>query len=152
MTHYTDNQRPPMSKRDKLVHERINILHILSIGCEMLNKGYRDSLADTLKTLHRVHSDFHVDVLSTYVFEWFGDTYTKEDGMIVIMEDKKEMIVIIKLKSGQYEGEWRVYEVDEYDFLDDAYLRAEAQAEQDAESAYERYYDSKTIYDDPRGY
>jgi hypothetical protein len=37
-------------------------------------------------------------------------------------------------------------------FRYDADLEAEAQWEQEAESAYEKYYDSKTIYDDPRGY
>lgn len=146
--------RKPISERDRKVKVRIDMLNDIAESVEALTKGDRKPLANTLKYIHNVYQNgYTVNMASDCTFDFFHDyTYTKDDGMIVVEEDSKPLIVVLQLKAGQCEGEWRVYEIDEEDFKDDATLRAESQAEIDAENAYEKYYDSKTIYDDPRGY
>jgi len=138
--------------RNKQVEIRRSMYGLLSRGCERINQeGDRSLLASTLKSIHNETIGFSVDMKSDYVFNLFGEKYTKDDNMIVVMEGVKELITVLKLKSGDYKGEWRVYEVSPYDFETDEQQEAEALWEREAESAYEKYLDYKASFDDPRG-
>lgn len=147
------NHKKPMSARDEKVYRRNMMLSMVMRGCDLLNKGNRNALAGALKYIHNSYKNgWSVDCKPESKHELFHYTYTKDDGMIVVKEDGKDCIVIVQLKEGQCKGEWRVYEVDYYDFRYDDDLEAEAKWEQDSETAYERYLDYKASFDDPRSY
>jgi hypothetical protein len=156
MTYYIDNQRPTMSKRDKEVELRNNVLGIIMNGCEHLTNGNRGFLAHTLKTINNDHrgryAEFTVDTKPEKTYNFFHADYTAEDGIVVIKEGNDELIVILQLKEGQCKGEWRAYELSHYEFQYDEELEAEAKWEQDADNAYEKHLDYLASFDDPRGY
>lgn len=141
------------SARDKKVQVRNQLLSMIMKGCTLLNQGNRNGLAGALKYIHNSYRNgYTVDTKPIGMFEFFDYTYTANDGIIIIKEDGRELIAIVKLKNGECIGEWRAYELDYYEFQYDEELEAEAKWEQDAESAYERYLDYKASFDDPRSY
>lgn len=138
--------------KNKQVVIRNQMISRLYKACDALNGGDREELSTLLQFIHNVYKNgYTVNMESDYNFQLFHETYTKSDYMIIVEEDGKPLIAIVKLKSGQCNGEWRTYEIDPHDFMYDEDIRAEAQAEQDAENAYERHLDYKASFDDPRG-
>src|SRR5205085_848059 len=142
-----------VSERDKQVEIRNSILYVCYRGCEDLNKGDRSLLSNYLKCLHKDSIEFVVELDTPHTYEFFNDDYTAKDGLIIIKEREKngqfkELVAILQLKSGQCKDEWRAYELNPDYFRYDEDLEAEAQWEQDSETAYERYLDSKASFDD----
>lgn len=140
-----------MSERDKQVQVRNAMLDTLNWGCHELNRNNREPLANMVKCIHNEMKGFSTALNTEDVYEFFGDDYTGKDGIIVVKEGKREIIIVLQLKSGMCKGEWRAYEANPYDFEYDEQIEAEYQWEQEAESAYEKYLDAKCMYDDPRG-
>lgn len=143
--------------RDDRVRLRCRILTTLYNAVKILNKGDRTHLSHALKYLTREYRKYGYTVKTnhTFVFDIFGEKYTKDDGMILIKEDNKELMVILKLKSGRCEGEWRLYELDIHDFMYDSDIEAESRAEQEADKAYEKHMEYRafmaSLFDDQRG-
>jgi hypothetical protein len=139
-----------MSARDEKVTFRNKVLMKIHEGTEALNDGDRTPLSTTLKYINN-NDILSVDTSPEGKYEIFNTDYTYMDRIVLVKEGDLELMLIFQIKEGACKGQWRVTELNPDYFLLDADLEAEAQWEQDSETAYERYYDYKASMDDPRG-
>jgi hypothetical protein len=107
----------------------------------------RELLKQVLRRIHKT-PDFEVVMDCQEEIYIHGQRYGLGDKSIMIKESGHRMFVIYKNKD---DGKiWLDYSP--YDVQTEAEDKAEAEWEQEAENAHEKYYDYKASFDDPRGY
>lgn len=119
-----------MSERDERVVVRNGIMNRVLRCIEMLNKsGNKKPLSRLLVYIDNVYRDgFSIELKPTTPYTVLNYTYTADDKYIVIKDNGKNLIAILKLKTGWCEGEYRAYAFNHLDFWYDADIIAEAQA------------------------